>query len=109
MRKIRLTVAALAVAGLSAAGVGTAFAAAPGASPSTAAAPAAGAASNVQQGDQNAPDTATAAEKPGTEAADATDKAGTEPASAEAAGPSDGPGGHQDPPGNVDNQAEGNN
>ena len=104
MRKIRLTVAALAVAGLSAAGVGTAFAAQPGGSPSTAVAPAAGAAGNVQQGDQNAPDTATAAEKPGTEAADATEKAG-----AEAAGQSDGPGGHQDPPGNVDNQSEGNN
>jgi len=109
MRKIRLTVAALAVAGLSAAGVGTAFAAAPGGSPSTAVAPAAGAAGNVQQGDQSAPDTATAAEKPGTEAADATEKAGAEPASAEAAVPSDGPGGHQDPPGTVDNQSQGNN
>ncbi len=81
MGKLRLTVAALAVAGLSAAGVGTAFAAPPGASPSTAVAPAAGAAGNVQQGNQNAPDTATAGEKAG----------------AEAAGQSDGPGGHQDP------------
>ncbi len=104
MRKIRLTVAALAVAGLSAAGVGTAFAAQPGGSPSTAVAPAAGAAGDVQQGDQNAPDTATAAEKPGTETADANEKAG-----AEAAGQPDGPGGHQDPAGNVDNQSEGNN
>jgi hypothetical protein len=49
---------------------------------------------NVQQGDQSAPDTADAAEAP-------------ESATSESA--SDGPGGHADPAGNVDNQQEGEN
>jgi len=77
VHKVKLTIAALAVAGISAAGVGTAFAASPNST-----APAV----------QSAPATTTATS--------------TTPS---AAGPSDGPGGHQDPPGNVDNQSEGNN
>ena len=53
--------------------------------------------SNVQQGDQNAPDTAASAEKASTE------KASTE------TGISDGPGGHADAAGsNVDHQFGGN-
>ena len=57
--------------------------------------------SNVQQGDQNTPDTAASAEKAGVEA--------PETAGVEKAGVSDGPGGHADAPGsNVDHQFEGN-
>jgi hypothetical protein len=67
---------------------------------------------NVQEGDQTTPDVpgapeaADPGEKPGAE------KAGTEKESAtetESATDSDGPGGHADPPGNVDNQQEGQN
>ncbi len=50
---------------------------------------------NVQQGDRSAPDTAGAAEAP--------DSAAAESAS-ESSAASDGPGGHADPAGNVDNQ-----
>jgi hypothetical protein len=53
---------------------------------------------NVQSGDQTTPDT-------GTEAPEA---AGTEaPETGTETGPSDGPGGHADPAGNVDHQFEG--
>ena len=55
---------------------------------------------NVQQGDQSAPDTAGAAEAP--------DSAAAESAS-ESSAASDGPGGHADPAGNVDNQQQGEN
>ncbi|MDX6285836.1 MAG: hypothetical protein QOG53_1321 [Frankiales bacterium] len=56
-------------------------------------------ADNVQEGDQTTPDTGSeAAEAPGTEAPET----GTETES-----PSDGPGGHEDPAGNVDHQFEG--
>jgi hypothetical protein len=55
---------------------------------------------NVQEGDQTSPDNGTeAADAPGTEAPET----GTETEN----GPSDGPGGHEDPPGNVDHQFEG--
>ncbi len=109
MHKVKLTVAALAVAGISAAGVGTALASsAPAKAPAPATAPAPD--DNVQQGDQNAPDTATnPTEKPGTEVADGSQQAGSETAIPEVSGPSDGPGGYQDPAGNVDTQSQGNN
>lgn len=111
MHRVRLAVAALAVAGIGAAGVGTAFAStsapAKTPAPATAVAPATG--GNVQQGNQNTPDIAASAEKPGTEVADGPDQADTGTASPEVSGPSDGPGGHQDSAGNVDNQSEGNN
>jgi len=110
LHKVKLTVAALAVAGISAAGVGTALASSAPAKasvPATAVAPATG--DNVQQGDQNAPDTATnPTEKPGTEVADGSQQAGSETATPEMSGPSDGPGGHQDAPG-VDTQSGANN
>jgi hypothetical protein len=48
---------------------------------------------NVQEGDQTSPDTGTENE---------ADETGSE-----SAGESDGPGGHEDPPGNVDHQNEG--
>jgi len=111
MHKVKLTVAALAVAGISAAGVGTALASSAPAkapAPATAVAPATG--DNVQQGDQNPPDTATySPEKAGTEVADGSQQAGSETAIPEVSGPSDGPGGYQDPAGNVDTQSQGNN
>ncbi len=76
---------------------------------------------NVQSGDQTTPDSpATAArahssstspagnEAPGNEnAPEATGKAAEAPSNENA--PSDGPGGHADPPGNVDNQQQGQN
>jgi hypothetical protein len=49
---------------------------------------------NVQEGDQTGPEVADATEEP--------------TGAGEAAGESDGPGGHEDPPGNVDHQFEGN-
>jgi hypothetical protein len=51
---------------------------------------------NVQEGEQTGPEKADANEEPGTET-------GSETEGAE----SDGPGGHEDPPGNVDHQFEG--
>ncbi|MDQ1521567.1 MAG: hypothetical protein QOI55_2640 [Actinomycetota bacterium] len=63
---------------------------------------------NVQQGDQTPPDApaAAGAEKATSEKAGAETESTTE---TESATDADGPGGHQDPPGNVDNQQEGNN
>jgi hypothetical protein len=55
---------------------------------------------NVQQGDQSTPDAAGAAEAP--------DSAATESAS-ESSAASDGPGGHADAAGTVDNQQQGEN
>ncbi len=46
---------------------------------------------NVQEGDQTGPEVADATEEPAGESSE-----------------SDGPGGHEDPPGNVDHQFEGN-
>lgn len=60
-------------------------------------APAVDAGANVQQGDQNAPDTVTTPEAP--ETADATDSAETPGAPEKAGAEADGPGGHQDAPG----------
>ena len=54
----------------------------------------------LQQGDQSAPDVAGAAEAP--------DSAAAESAS-ESSAASDGPGGHADPAGSVDNQQQGEN
>jgi hypothetical protein len=53
---------------------------------------------NVQEGDQTTPDNGTEAEAPGTEGPETGN---------ETESPSDGPGGHEDPPGNVDHQFEG--
>ena len=62
---------------------------------------------NVQQGDQSSPDAAgAAAESAG--AAEAPESATAESAS-ESSAPSDGPGGHADQAGNVDNQQQGEN
>lgn len=62
---------------------------------------------NVQQGDQSSPDAAgAAAESAG--AAEAPESATAESAS-ESSAASDGPGGHADPAGNVDNQQQGEN
>lgn len=55
---------------------------------------------NVQQGDQQSTDTGSAKEKADT--GSSGEKAGSE------TGPSDGPGGHADGPGNVDHQFNGN-
>jgi hypothetical protein len=57
---------------------------------------------NVQQGDQTSPDVPAA-----TKAGEAGGE--SEKASESENAPSDGPGGHEDPPGNVDNQQTGNN
>lgn len=59
---------------------------------------------NVQQGDQTAPDTATSGDTGS--AAEAPENS-TESTSA-AENSADGPGGHQDPAGNVDHQFQGN-
>ncbi|HEY8018152.1 MAG TPA: hypothetical protein VIG53_01530 [Actinomycetota bacterium] len=54
---------------------------------------------NVQDGDQSAPDN-------GVESTEGTESQGSE-AEGETSKESDGPGGHEDPPGNVDHQFEG--
>jgi len=59
---------------------------------------------NVQQGDQTAPDTATSGDNGG--AAEAPENSTEKTAAAEST--ADGPGGHQDPAGNVDHQFQGN-
>jgi hypothetical protein len=55
---------------------------------------------NVQQGDQSAPDNAGATEAPDSVAAETA---------SESSAASDGPGGHADPAGNIDNQQQGEN
>ena len=55
---------------------------------------------NVQQGDQSAPETADAAEAP---------ESATSESASESSAVTDGPGGHADPAGNVDNQQQGEN
>jgi hypothetical protein len=66
-------------------------------------------ADNIQSGDQTSPDAAGAKassaptpEAPGTESATETSSEST----SESSSASDGPGGHEDPPGEVDNQSE---
>lgn len=59
---------------------------------------------NVQQGDQTAPDTATSGDNGS--AAEAPENSAETTAAAESN--ADGPGGHQDPAGNVDHQFQGN-
>lgn len=57
---------------------------------------------NVQEGDQTTPDNGVeTAEADGTDTAEGTDTAG------ESAQESDGPGGHEDPAGNIDHQFDG--
>lgn len=56
---------------------------------------------NVQEGDQTGPETPDANEAP-----DTGSENGSE-ATSESAAESDGPGGHEDPPGNVNHQFEG--
>ncbi|MBK5290038.1 MAG: hypothetical protein JJE46_16410 [Acidimicrobiia bacterium] len=69
---------------------------------------------NVQQGDQTSPDAPGAVETPDPnqkadtpEAGDKADSSTESPTETESASDADGPGGHQDPPGQVDNQQEG--
>jgi hypothetical protein len=63
---------------------------------------------SIQSGDQTSPDTtaskgsASAAETPGVESSSET----SSESSSESSTASDGPGGHEDPPGNVDYQSE---
>jgi hypothetical protein len=62
-------------------------------------------ADSVQSGDQSAPDTsavkASSASQADTTAPESSSESSSEPSS-----PGDGPGGHEDPPGNVDYQSE---
>ncbi len=118
MIKTKLAIVAVGVAVLGAAGAGTAFASTTGSAQhpavsvaqSSTEAPDAGTADapggpDVQQGDQNTPDTAGGTDKAGAEKAPAAEAPGVE-----TAGPSDGPGGFADPAGsNVDNQQQGQN
>ena len=77
-----------------------------------------GGTTDVQQGDQSAPDTATSGDTGAVaEAPDASDQgsatpadqaSSTETSSSAAENNADGPGGHQDPAGNVDHQFQGN-
>jgi hypothetical protein len=108
MSKVKLAVVGLAVAAISATGVGAAFAATPAHSKAPVTAPAKTTSTadtdNVQQGDQTGVDSAAS----GTETA-APETVAPETAAAETSATSDGPGGHQDPAGNVDYQSEANN
>lgn len=97
IKKIALGSAAASVVGLAAMfGTGTAFAA-------TTPAPVPPAqTATVQQGNQTTPDTGTSTEKAGVEAPESSSSATETTGTA-----SDGPGGHQDPAGNVDHQFDG--
>jgi hypothetical protein len=120
MNKTKITLVALSVAALGAAGAGTAFASThspavrpvhaqvvqvPAEAPGTETADGPGG-PDVQQGDQNAPDTASSADQSNT-AKGSADQTSTESAGSEKAGASDGPGGYADPAGNADTQQEG--
>jgi len=121
MLKTKLTIVAVGVAALGAAGVGTAFAStpssavrpvhtqvvqAPAEAPGTEVGDAPGG-PDVQQGDQSTPDTASGTEQAGSEKASAVETS-TETSGSETAGASDGPGGYADPAGsNADTQQEG--
>jgi len=117
MSKTKLAIVAVGVAALGAAGAGTAFASTHGTAAKAPAAQVAQASTespdsgtkdapggpNVQQGDQNTPDTASSTEKAGSEQASSAEAAGSE-----TAGASDGPGGYADPAGsNANTQQEG--
>ena len=58
---------------------------------------------NIQSGDQTGPDTATTAGTSGESSGENSSES-----SGEGSGASDGPGGHQDPPGNVNHECTGN-
>lgn len=122
MNKAKLTLVAFSVAALGAAGAGTAFASThsparrpvhaqvvqtPTEAPGTETADGPGG-PDLQQGDQNAPDTASSTDKADS-ASNAADQSSTESAGSEKAGASDGPGGYADPVGNdnADTQQEG--
>ena len=71
---------------------------------------------NIQEGDQNSPDTAGQATETSATATSATTKVSTGSAQSgenegsgegESTGESDGPGGHQDPPGDVNHEFDG--
>ena len=63
---------------------------------------------NIQSGDQNTPDSAKASKASKASKAGKASKA-SEASTSESSAPSDGPGGHADPPGNVNNQQQGQN
>ncbi len=60
---------------------------------------------NVQSGDQTTPDSPAAGKASESKTSENAPESGT----SESSTPNDGPGGHADPPGNVDNQQQGQN
>ena len=111
MNKRNALVVALATVSIAGAGAGTAFASTTSPSKPAPAVTASQTASatdgdNVQQGDQNGPDIATAGDRADTPTS--ADKAGSQTAGGVGSGVSDGPGGYADPAGgNGDTQQQG--